>query len=61
MPTPSLHFEQLGPWPLRTKGLIVSFSITQLVGQKRQVSKCKLKEYLFGGKTKEKPANFATR
>ena len=26
-----------------------------------KVSKCKLKKYLFGEKTKEKPANFATR
>ena len=39
------------------------FSIIQPVGQKRhnKVSKCKLKKYLFGNKTKENPANIATR
>ena len=39
------------------------FSITQLVGQKgnNKITKCKLKKYFFGNKTREKPANFATR
>ena len=39
------------------------FSITQLVDRKgnNKVSKCKLKKYFLGEKTKEKPANFATR
>ena len=50
------------PWPSREKGLIalVSPNWSDRKGN-NEVSKCKLKKFLFGEKTKEKPANFATR
>ena len=55
----------MGYWPVDLEGEGSNcFSITQLVGQKsnNKVRKCKLKKYLYlGEKTKEKPANFATR
>ena len=46
-------------WPLRAKGLIVLVfsNESDRIGNDK-VSKCKLKKYLFGKKTKEKPANF---
>ena len=49
----------IDPWPLRAKGLIVLVSPIQSNSKgNNKVSKCKLKKYLFGGKTKEKPAKF---
>ena len=54
----------MGYWAVALEGKGSNcFSITQLVGGKgnNKVSKCKLKKYLFGNKTKEKQANFATQ
>ena len=51
----------IDPWPLRAKGLIalVSSNSSDRKGNSK-VRNCKLRRY-FGNKTKEKPANFATR
>ena len=56
----------IDPWPLRAKGLIVLVSLNQSDRKgNNKVSKCNLKKYLFGNKTKESVtldcANFATR
>ena len=44
----------IDPWPLRAKGLIVLVSPNRSDRKgNNKVSKCKLKKYLFGKKTKE--------
>ena len=49
-------------WPLRANGLIVLVfsNESDRIGNNK-VSKRKLKKYLFGKKTKEKPANIVAR
>ena len=46
-----------------SKGLIVLVSpnFSDRKGNANKVSKYRLRKYLFGNKTREKPANFATR
>ena len=52
----------IDPWPLRAKGLIVLVSPNKSDRKgNNKVSKCKLKRYLFGNKTKDRVTLFATR
>ena len=52
----------IDPWPFWATGLIVLVSpnLSDRKGNNK-VNKCKVKKCLLGKKTKEKPANFATR